>query len=170
MRWLKPLTLAAVVAVVLTAAANAATPAVPAVRIDVPFSMTVRVLDESAGKYQVEIANENPTKFVAGFNWTPPGGMTVTAITSSIGGSCHLPGDGVVVCTGSAVPANSFTAMGGSIIVNFTATGRQPTWTGSYWIHYGMVGSVQVQQSTFSDVPLCKKGQKSTTARPCAKA
>ena len=56
---------------------------------------------------------------------------------------------------------------GGSIIVNFTATGRQPTWTGSYWIHYGVIGSVQVQQSTFSDLPLCKKGQKSSTAHPC---
>jgi hypothetical protein len=163
MRWL--LFLAATVAIVLSTAANAAT---PPIRVDSPYTMTIRVLDESAGKYQVEIANENPTKFVSSFNWTPPSGMTVTSITSSVGGRCHLTGDGIVVCTGAAGPANSATTMGGSILVNFTATGRQPTWTGSYWIHYGVIGSVQVQESAFNDLPLCKKGQKSSAAHPCA--
>jgi len=164
MRWLKALALAAAVAVVSSAAANAAT---PAVRVDWPYAMVVRVLDESAGKYQVEIDNGNPTKFVSSFNWTPPSGMTVTSIASSTGGRCRLTGDGVVVCTGAAAPASSVPPMGGGIIVNFTATGRQPTWTGSYWIHYGVIGSVQVQESTFSDLPLCKKGQKSSAAHPC---
>jgi hypothetical protein len=163
MRWLLPL--AATVALVLSAAAYAAA---PATRVDAPYAMTIRVLDDSAGKYQVEIENENPTKFVSSFNWTPPSGMTVTSITSSVGGRCRLTGDGIVICTGAAGPAHSVTTMGGSIIVNFTATGRQPTWTGSYWIHYGVVGSVQVQTSTFSDLPVCKKGQTNTAAHPCA--
>ena len=132
--------------------------------------MVIRVLDEQAGKYQVEIENGNPTKFVSSFNWTPPSDMKVTAVTGSIGGRCHLTGDGIVTCTGLALPAGSYTTMGGAIIVNFTATGRSPTWTGSYWIHYGVIGSVEVQQSSFSDLPLCKKGQKSTAAHPCAKA
>jgi hypothetical protein len=167
MRWLKLLLLGATVALVSSAAANAATPT-PLIRVDEPYAMTIRVLDESAGKYQVEIDNANPLKFVSSFNWTPPSGMNVTSITSSIGGRCHLTGDGVVVCTGAAAPANSVTTMGGEIIVNFIATGRQPTWTGSYWIHYGVIGSVQVQQSTFSDLPACKKGQRSTRAHPCA--
>jgi hypothetical protein len=162
MRWL--FVVATTVAVVAATAANAGTP----IRVDSPYTMTIRVLDESAGKYQVEIDNENPTKFVSSFNWTPPSGMTVVAVTSSVGGRCHLTGDGIVVCTGAALPASSTTTMGGSILVNFTATGRQPTWTGSYWIHYGVIGSVQVQESTFSDLPLCKKGQKSSAAHACA--
>jgi hypothetical protein len=167
MRWLKPLVLAAVVALFSSGVANAAT---PLIRVDEAYAMTIRVLDDSAGKYQVEIENTNPVKFVASFNWTPPTGMTVTAVTSSIGGKCRLTTDGIVVCTGLAGPAGSVTTTGGSIIVDFIATGRQPTWTGSYWIHYGVIGSVQVQQSTFSDLPLCKKGQKSSTAHPCTKA
>jgi hypothetical protein len=167
MRRLELLPLAATAALVFGAAPNAST---PPIRVDEPYAMVVRVLDESAGKYQVEIENENPTLFVSSFNWIPPSGMTVTAITSSIGGRCHLTGDGFVVCTGLASPANSATTMGGDIIVNFTATGRQPTWTGSYWIHYGVIGSVQVQESTFSDLPVCKKSHTSTAAHPCAKA
>jgi hypothetical protein len=168
MRMLLPL--AATVAVALVLSAAAAYAAAPPTIVAEPYAMTLRVLDDSAGKYQVEIANENPTKFVSSFNWTPPSGMAITAITASIGGTCRLPGDGTVTCTGLASPATSVTTGGGSIIVNFTATGRQPTWTGSYWIHYGVLGSVQVQESSFSDLPLCKKSQKTTRAHPCATA
>jgi hypothetical protein len=167
MRRLMLLSLFAVAALVTSAPAISAAP--PAIRVDVPYAMTVRVLDESAGKYQVDISNANPEKFVSAFNWTPPGGMTVTSIDNAIGGRCHLTSDGIVSCTGAALPARSATGMGGDIIVDFTATGRQPTWTGSYWIHYGVIGSVQVTQSTFSDLPVCKKGQTSSGAHPCAK-
>ena len=71
-------------------------------RVDEPYSMVIRVLDESAGKYQVEIENSNPLKFVSSFNWTPPSGMTVTAVTSSIGGKCHLTETMIVIGTGLA--------------------------------------------------------------------
>ena len=128
--------------------------------------MTIRVLDDHAGKYQVEIDNANPLKVVSSFRWTPPGGMNVTSITGSFGGRCQLD-TGAIVCKGGAAPAESMTGLGGHIIVNFVATGRQPTWMGSYWIHWGVLGSVQVKQSTFSDLPVCKKGQKSSKAHPC---
>ena len=158
---------AVIVALVSGAAANAAT---PGPRIDFPYAMVLRILDEPAGKYQVEIENGNPTRFVSSFNWTPPSGLNVTAVTGSIGGICRLTGDGIIVCKGLAPPPDSMTSVGGSIIVNFTATGRQPTWTGSYWIHYGVIGSVQVQMTRFNDLPLCPKGHQSTKAHPCAHA
>ena len=157
MRLGKLLPFAVIVALTVGAAANAAT---PALRIDMPYAMVLRVLDEPGGKYQVEIENGNPTRFVSSFNWTPPSGLNVTAVTASIGGICRLTGDGIIVCKGLAPPPNSMTSVGGSIIVNFTATGRQPTWTGSYWIHYGVLGSVQVQMTRFNDLPLCPKGHK----------
>ena len=166
MRILKLFAALMLAAVCFGAAANAAT--APKPRVDFPYAMVIRVLDEQAGKYQVEIENGNPTRFVSSFNWTPPSGMNVVAVTGSVGGICRLNGDGTINCKGLAAPPNSVTSVGGDIIVNFTATGRQPTWTGSYWIHYGVVGSVQVQTAPFSDVPLCKKGQKSTNAHPCA--
>ena len=166
MRVLKLLQAAVIVALVSSAAANAATPPPP--RVDFPYAMVIRVLDEPSGKYQVEIENGNPTRFVSSFNWTPPSGMNVVAVTGSKGGICHLS-QGIVICKGLAAPPDSATSVGGDIIVNFTATGRQPTWTGSYWIHYGVVGSVQVQTSKFGDLPLCKKGQKSSNTNPCSK-
>jgi len=159
------LLVAAIVALSVGASANAAA---PPPRVDMPFAMVLRVLDESAGRYQVDIENSNPTRFVSAFNWVPPAGMTVTAVTASYGGICHLAGNGVIACKGLGAPPDSATGIGGSITVNFTATGRQPTWTGSYWIHYGVVGTASVQFSKFSDVPVCKSGQKSTKAHPCA--
>jgi hypothetical protein len=163
---------AAVLALCSSVVAQAATPsaATPSIRVDHPYAMTVRILDEAAGKYEVEVENENPTKFVSRFSWTPPSGLAITQITSSTGGRCLLTGDGIVTCVGLAAPAGSVTTMGGSIVVRFNATGLEPTWAGSYWIHHGVLGSVKVTQSTFTDLPLCKTGQKSTAARPCAKA
>jgi len=154
-------------AALMSATASNAAKAPPPIVVQ-PYAMVIRVLDDSTGKYQVEIDNSNPTRFVSSFDWTPPSGMTVTAVTGSVGGTCNLTSDNIIVCKGLAAPPKSATGMGGAIIVNFTATGRQPQWTGSYWIHFGVVGSVQVQTSTFSDLPVCKKGQTSTNAKPCA--
>jgi hypothetical protein len=162
------ITTTAIATLVVGAAANAASP--PKIRVDAPYTMTVRVLDETAGKYQVEIDNANPERFISAFNWAPPDGLTVVKITGTVGGICHLTTDGLVNCKGLASPAGSVTTMGGGILVNFTATGLQPTWAGSYWIHHGVVGSVAVTTSTFSDLPVCKKGQTSTKTNPCTKA
>jgi hypothetical protein len=165
MRILRLLPFLLIFAFVLGSTANAAA---PPTRVDFPYAMVLRVLDESAGQYQVDIENGNPTRFVSAFNWVPPAGMTVKAITSTSGGVCHLDGNGNIVCKGLGAPPDSDTSIGGSIKVNFTATGKQPTWTGSYWIHYGVVGTVSVQFSKFSDLPQCKSGQQNTKAHPCA--
>ena len=168
MRIWRLLALAAAAALVASTTAFAATPAPPKPRVDMPYAMTVRIINEQAGKYQVEIENTNPTRFVSSFNWTPPAGMNVRSITSSIGGKCHLSTDGIITCTGLAAPPDTAEGVGASLIVDFVADGRQPTWANGYWIHYGIIGSVQVQMSKFSDLPICKKGQKSTAAHPCA--
>ncbi|MDX6511436.1 MAG: hypothetical protein QOE36_940 [Gaiellaceae bacterium] len=133
-----------------------------------PFAMTVRIIDEQAGKYQVEIDNTHPTRFVSSFNWTPPAGMHVTRLTSAYGGKCRLSTDGIITCTGLAAPPTSAQGVGEGLIINFVADGRQPTFENGYWIHYGVVGAVQVTTSKFSDLPVCKKGQKNTSAHPCA--
>jgi hypothetical protein len=161
---LLPFILGAVL-VVGAGSSNAATP--PAPRVDMPYSMTVRILDDQAGKYQVEVDNTNPTRFISSFNWSPPSGMNVVSIISAIGGRCRLSTDGIITCTGLAAPPSTADGVGAALIVDFTATGRQPTYANGYWIHYGVVGSVQIQTSKFNDVPICKKGQKSTAAHPC---
>jgi len=165
MRLTQLLPVAATVALasgVATAAARTPPP-----RVDMPYAMTVRVLDEQAGKYEVEVDNTNPTRFIRSFNWTPPAGMGVTSVDRASGGQCAIEGGGIV-CRGLAAPPTSVNGVGAPLIVEFTATGRRPAWANGYWIHFGVVGSVTVQTSKFSDVPVCKEGQKSTTARPCA--
>jgi hypothetical protein len=52
--------------------------------------------------------------------------------------------------------------VGSALIVDFTATGRQPLWMNGYWIHFGVVGSVSIQTT----VP-CRPGEKNTAAHPC---
>jgi hypothetical protein len=137
-------------------------------RVDMPFAMTVRILNEQAGQYQVEVVNTNPTRFVSSFNWTPPAGMEIVSIQSARGAKCNLSTDGLIICKGQAAPPKSAEGVGESVTVNFTASGRQPTYANGYWIHYGVLGSAQVSMSKFTDLPLCKKGQKNTRAHPCA--
>jgi hypothetical protein len=158
--------LAAIGALDATAGAGAGNP----LRVDTPYAMTLRVLDDVAGKYAVEVDNTNPTRLITGFNWTPPAGLTITKVTSTVGGKCELAAQGIISCKGGgAAGPTSAEGVGASMLVYFNATGLRPTWTGSMWIHYGVLGSVQVQTSTFSDVPACKKGETSTKNQPCAK-
>jgi len=165
-RVLQVLPLLALVALALAVSATAATP----VRVTSPYSMVVRILDEGTGKYEVEIENMNPVRFVSGFDWTPPSGLQVVEITGSHGGKCLLLPDGTITCRGSAAPPRTQEGVGASLVVDFTASGHEPRWMGSFWLHYGLLGTVKVQMSTFSDLPLCKKGQHTTKAHPCATA
>ncbi len=142
--------------------------------VDMPYTMTVRVIDDSKGVYQVEVDNGNPYKYVNSYVWTPPGGMTITKILSSVGGTCVLAGNAnTVSCVGAAAPPGDLGTIGAGIVVTFTATGNEPTFVktsyGGYFIHYGVIGSVQVHEGGFADLPLCKKGHTSTASSPCAK-
>jgi hypothetical protein len=140
---------------------------------NIPFNFTVRVL--ATDRYQVEVDNTNPTKFIKSFDWAPPSGVSVTKVTSVEGGQCSLDGNGGIQCKGTIYPP-SCSCAGGGMIVNFSATGREPTFANGYWTYYGVVGGVTitgtspVTASSFSDVATCKKGQKSTKAHPCTKS
>lgn len=170
MRALKALVFAAVALSVSIPALAAS----PPIDIQLPYTMTVRVLNDSAGLYQVEVDDTNPLKSITSFVWTPPGGMEIKSIVSTIGGTCRLSGaDNTVACAGDAAPPGGFGNVGGSMLVTFVATGNQPTWVptsyGGYYIHYGVIGSVSVHEvAGLGDLPLCKKGQTSTRAHPCA--
>jgi hypothetical protein len=163
-RTLQLLALAGTLGLFVVGTAVAATP-----RVVLPYAMTVRILDESSGTYQVEVDNTNPARYITGFHWTPPGGLTIVTITSTVGGKCRLPGDGTIACTGEAAPPVGGQVNGASMIVDFRATGLEPKWMGTYWTHYGVIGAVQVTTGGFSDLPLCKKSQTSTRAHPCAR-
>jgi hypothetical protein len=141
--------------------------------VNPPYMMSVRILDENAGAYQVEVDNLNPFRFITGYVWTAPPGMTILKITGTSGGKCLLTGSGTLTCNGSAAGPRDQDGVGESLLVNFTATGEAPQFVatsyGGYYIHFGVIGSVAVQTSAnFGDLPLCKKGEKSTQARRCS--
>jgi hypothetical protein len=144
----------------------------------------VRFLDPSQGKYQLEVENTSGIGYINTFNWVPPASMTVTSITSSQGGRCTVVRN-TISCRGGAkgiAPPKCTCLSGGTMTVNFTATGNEPKFNGTYWTYYGIVGSyMQITSmtpvpyhipsflpSTSLDLPLCKAGQKSTSAKPCA--
>ncbi len=176
MQALKSLGVVVFAAVMLVALALSATAGARTLSAsDEPYAMVVRIL--STDHYQVEVQNTNSTAFIKSFDWSPPSGLTVTAVTGAQGGTCKLDGAGGISCTGKALPATCEGCVGASMSVNFTATGREPTFANGYWTYYGVVGGVQItgtipvqKPSSFNDEPLCKKGQKSTKAQPCAKS
>lgn len=149
----------------MTISANAAS--------DLPYALIVRII--STDHYQIEVQNGDPSSFIKSFAYTPPDGLTVTAVTGVKGGSCSLT-DGTMSCSGKIVPPSCSTCIGASMVVNFTATGLEPTYADGYYTYYGVLGGVAitgtipVEKPTFSDLPLCGKGKTSTKAHPCAKA
>jgi hypothetical protein len=133
----------------------------------------------SPGTYQLDVQNTSGIGYINQFTWVPPAALTVTAITSSEGGKCALV-ESSIQCNGKVAPPTCTCLAGGDLVVTFTAKGLEPTFANGYWTYYGIVGaSLQIQQMTpvpwhipsalpsGADVPLCKKGQKTTKAHPC---
>ena len=131
------------------------------------------------GKYQLDVQNTSGIGYINEFTRVPPPNLTVTAVTSSEGGRCALVG-GNIQCNGKVAPPNCTCRAGGDLTVTFTANGLDPTFANGYWTYYGIAGAyLQIQQMTpvpyhipsalpsGADLPLCKKGQKSTKTNPC---
>jgi hypothetical protein len=133
----------------------------------------------SPGTYQLDVQNTSGIGFINQFTWVPPAALTVTGIIGSHGGKCVLAG-GDIQCNGKVAPPTCTCLAGGDLTVTFSAKGLDPTFANGYWTYYGMVGAyLQIQQMTpvpyhipsaqpsGADLPLCKKGVKSTKAKPC---
>jgi len=133
----------------------------------------------SPGIYELDVQNTSGIGYINLFTWTPPPAMTVVAVTKTVGGKCSLTG-GYIQCSGKIPPPKCTCQAGGDLTVTFSAKGLEPTFANGYWTYYGIVGAyLQIRQMTpvpyhipsalpqFGDVPLCKKGQTSTKAKPC---
>ena len=132
-----------------------------------------------SGRYQLDVQNTSGIGYINTFSWVPPAGLTITAVTSSEGGKCTLVA-GNIQCNGKIAPPTCTCQAGGDLTVTFTASGLQPTFANGYWTYYGIQGAyLQIEQMTpvpyhipstlpyGADLPLCKKGQKTTKAVPC---
>jgi hypothetical protein len=167
------------------AASTRASAAAPAVAVD-PNTLGRAAADAvvivrwvTTGVYQLDVQNTSGIGYINTFRWVPPPGLTITAVTSSEGGRCALVA-GNIECNGKVAPPTCTCQAGGDLTVNFTAVGLDPTFANGYWTYYGMQGAyLQIESMTpvpyhipstlpFGvDLPLCKKGQKTTKATPC---
>jgi hypothetical protein len=132
------------------------------------------------GQYQLDVQNTSGIGYIDTFNWVPPVNLTVTSVTSTEGGHCSLVG-GDIQCSGKIPPPTCTCSGGGDLVVNFTGKGLDPTFANGYWTYYGIVGAyLQIETMTpvpyhipsfnpnpSADLPLCKKGHKSTKSNPC---
>jgi hypothetical protein len=155
--------------------------AVPAANAATDATTIIRPLDLKSGKYQVEVENTSDIGYINTFNWVPPAQMTITAVTSAKGGTCHLANN-VIMCTGAKqgiAPPKCTCHAGGRLTVNFTATGNSPTFNGHWWTYYGVGSETNITSMTpvpyhipsyvpgGADLPLCPLGTQPTDADPC---
>lgn len=158
------LAFAAVVCGCLAVTATAGKP------VDQYYVMTIHDLGNS--HWELSVFNTNPNaKFIGSYWWIPPIGMKIVSLQGVKGGKCSLGGNSLT-CKGNVAPPNCNTCIGAQMTMDFTATGDEPTFVktsyGGYWIHYGVLGILNVTSlNSFSDEPICAKGQTSTKAKPC---
>jgi len=130
------------------------------------FTVTTDVV--ARDRYRIDVANMHSTSNFRYFAWILADGMTLRRILNTRGGNCG-PSSGMISCT-RKLAGHGCGCRQGDLIVDFTASGRPPTRAkGGYWIHYGLVTPYLDVPTTFSDVPICEQGEKSTNAHPCLK-
>ena len=166
------LTVAAIAALAAPAAALAASD---------DASTTIRYLSPKTGKYQIVVVNTSNVGFIKTFNWVPPQGLTITALTKTVGGTCRLA-QNVISCSGGKfgiAPPRCTCIPGGSMTVTFTAKGYEPTWNGQYWTWHGLTSQTVITSMdpvpypipSYAggelDIPICAPGTQWTDEHPC---
>jgi hypothetical protein len=128
-------------------------------------------------QFQLLVQNLSATGFIDTFEWKPVG-LTVTAVIRSSRGSCRLSGR-LISCTKASLrPPTCLCRPGGSMTVDFKANyGAGDTKTSKFGVQDSAlwVGAMTVVPYVIPahsggelDLPVCAKGQQSTSAQPCA--
>jgi hypothetical protein len=128
------------------------------------FSVAMEVV--ATGRYRIEVANMVPRSNFRYFAYLLPDGMTLTRVLGANGGDCGTS-SGMISCIRNlAVHGNKQR----DLVVDFTASGRAPVKAkAGYWIHFGFTTPYLDQPESFTDVPICDLGEKSTKEHPCLK-
>lgn len=103
------------------------------------------------GDYELDLQNTSALGYIDTFTWVPPAGMTVTGITKTAHGSCQVV-SGDIACEGKVPPPICTCRVGGTLIVDFTATGNSPTYVDGHILWFGLVGG-QTLITTITPVP-----------------
>jgi len=102
------------------------------------------------GRYRLEVQNTSAIGFVNSFTWTPPPGLTITAVTHASGGDCALAPKGNISCTGNLQPPTCLCkGDGGTMTIEFAASGGKET---ARSVTHGSVGA-KVRITAMKPVP-----------------
>ncbi len=93
------------------------------------------------GRYQLVVSDASAIGSIDSFTWSAPPQLTITAVTSTSHGRCALAG-GAISCQSKLSPPQCLCAGdGGSVTIDFTATGATPTTQNGHVVNQGMSAS-----------------------------
>jgi hypothetical protein len=139
------------------------------------------------GHYELAVYNTTAIGYINQFRWTPGPGTNITVISKVVGGTCSID-NGSLECKGKIAPPICTCLPGGSLTVDFYATGPSPaanmylaleTITPVPWHIPSFLSPLQALEL---DLPTCKpatpaspghkatKAQVSSALHPCQKA
>jgi hypothetical protein len=102
------------------------------------------------GKYQLVVGNTSGIGLINSFRWTPPAGLTITAVTKVSGGRCELSKDGSISCSGRLQrPTCLCGDAGGVLRVAFTGSGLKPTEVDGHKVYQALLeGHLRITRMT----------------------
>jgi hypothetical protein len=101
------------------------------------------------GHYELVVTNSSAIGSINQFSWAAPPELTITAVTKSTGATCSVAGGGIS-CQGSLHPPKCLcTGSGGSVTIEFTATGDAETDANGHPVIHGLGWSyLRISQMT----------------------
>jgi hypothetical protein len=128
--------------------------------------------------YELYVENTSEIGFINTFQWVPPAGLKVTAITHTSTGRCQLAGGSIACDSTLRPPKCTCNASGGNVTIRFTAKSLPGTAKNHGWVNAKLrignmtpvpyvIPSTPDRISSLSDLPLCKPGQRTSEAHPC---
>jgi hypothetical protein len=130
-------------------------------------------------RFQLVVQNTSANGFINSFDWKGKG-LTVTAVTRSSRGTCRVSGE-MISCTQLSIPPpKCLCRPGGKVVIDFRAKyqagdtktlhyGVQDSavWIGAMTLVPYIIPAHEGVNPSQADLPLCAKGQQSTSEQPC---
>jgi hypothetical protein len=133
--------------------------------------------------YQLEVTNTSSIGFVNTFEWLPPRGTSIVAVTASSTGHCMVSNGGIVCRVALRPPTCTCRGDGGRVTIDFTArvppdkAGHEAGFVGASLdvrsltpVPYIIPSSPLEKPGVNSDLPLCTHGKHSTPREPCIRS
>jgi hypothetical protein len=115
------------------------------------YSATLHTL--GGGRYRLQVGNTSGIGSIDAFTWSPPSGLTITAVSSAKGATCAVAANGSITCRGKLHPPRCLCETnGGAVDVYFTASGLKPSEENGHPV-YSFLGNGHIRITKMTPVP-----------------